>query len=154
MARSAPEPSQAELVAAIDACACFQIRRASRAVTQLYDAALKPTGLRSTQFVILAIVRIEEPVTQPVLADALGLERTTLTRNLSPLVTACLVSRSRVKGQRATVIALTPKGRRTLARAVPLWAKVQKSFSGALGAARWDALRRRLKDVTAAASEA
>ncbi|MHC4849657.1 MAG: MarR family winged helix-turn-helix transcriptional regulator [Planctomycetota bacterium] len=144
-------PSREDLSAAVDSCACFQLRRASRAVTQLYDTALQPTGLRSTQFVILAVTRVEEPVTQPALATALGMDRTTLSRNLKPLETDGYLRRTRKRGERATIVSLTPKGRRKLIAAVPYWEEVQSSFTSGLGKSHWNELRQRLQDASAVA---
>ena len=147
----AREPAREDLASALDSCACFQLRRASRAVTHLYDAALQPAGLRSTQFVILAVIRVEEPVRQDALADVLGMERSTLSRNLKPLTTSGFIARARTPGERATRLQLTAKGRRKVTEAVPLWAEVQGSFTEQMGSSRWDVLRRRLKDAADAA---
>src|SRR6266568_2690129 len=67
-------------------CACSNVRKAARAVTQLFDEMLQPTGLRSTQFTLLVAVALlgEAPVTQ--MARALVMDRTTLARNLKPCV--------------------------------------------------------------------
>ena len=146
----ANEPTREDLAAAVESCACFQLRRASRAVTQLYDAALQPTGLRSTQFVLLAMLRIEEPVGLTRLARALGLERSTLTRNVAPLESSGYVERLARDSNRGTVLRLTGAGRRVLAEAVPHWAAVQEEFESGLGEKRWEHMRRRLADTLAA----
>ena len=148
------DAARESLAEAVDACACFRLRRASRAVSQLYDQALQPCGLRSTQFVILAVTRVEEPVPQPQLAALLGMDRSTLSRNLKPLESDGLISRARADGERALRVRLTAKGRRKLARAVPLWESVQQSFTAGMGATRWDSLRRRLDEATATARDA
>jgi len=145
------EPGRELLSGALDVCACFQLRRASRAVTQLYDAALAPAGLRSTQFVLLSLVRVEEPVRQDHLADLLGMDRSTLSRNVKLLTDAGLLRRARAKGERASRLQLTPKGLRKVAETVPLWERVQTSFTEHMGPARWDLLRRRLRDAADAA---
>jgi len=147
----ARDPAREDLASAVDSCACFQLRRASRAVTQLYDAALQPAGLRSTQFVILAVIRVEEPVRQDDLADLLGMERSTLSRNLKPLTGTGYVGRARTPGERAARLQLTAKGKRKVAEAVPLWARVQGDFTAQMGSSRWEVLRRRLKDAAEAA---
>ena len=146
----ANEPTRDDLAAAVESCACFQLRKASRAVTQLYDAALQPTGLRSTQFVLLAMLRIEEPVGLTRLARALGLERSTLTRNVGPLESAGLVERLAGETGRGTVLRLTRAGRRALAEAVPHWSAVQQAFEAGLGEKRWEFMRRRLADAVEA----
>ena len=143
----AKEPTRDELAAAVETCACFQLRRASRSVTQLYDAALQPTGLRSTQFVLLAVLRIEEPVGLTRLAQALGLERSTLARNLLPLEKSGLVERQEAEQGRGSVLRLPPAGRRALADATPRWAAVQQAFELEFGAKRWETLRKRLHEA-------
>ena len=67
-------------------CTCFNLRKAARAVTQMYDAALKPSGLRATQFALLSVVESNGPAGITELARALVTDRTTLTRNLKPLL--------------------------------------------------------------------
>ena len=146
-------PSRDELAAAVDACACFQLRRASRAVTQLYDAALEPTGLRSTQFVLLAMTSIEGPVPQPQLAAALGMERSTLSRNLKRLDADGFIRRERRQGERHTTVSMTRRGARKLESALPYWANVQSSFTAELGAASWDSLRQRLRQAAEVARD-
>jgi len=145
------EPERELLAAALDSCACFQLRRASRAVTQLYDAALAPVGLRSTQFVMLALIRVEAPVRRDELAAQLGMERTTLVRNLKPLEAMGLLESVREPGERASRVRLTAAGRRKVAQAVPLWEQVQGAFTSQMGTSRWETLRRRLKDAASAA---
>jgi len=151
VAAARSSPSQRDLVAAVEACACFQLRKASRAVTQLYDAALQPTGLRSTQFVLLAVARIEEPVSLPRLALALGVDRSTLSRNLGPLEADGLVRCARKAGRGGTTVRLSARGVRKLAAAVPYWARVQQAFTDGFGPDRWDALRQRLSEAVDAA---
>ena len=70
----------------VAACTCANLRKATRVVTQVYDAALQPVGLKATQFTVLAVLaeRGEAPLTR--LAETLVMDRTTLTRNLKPLV--------------------------------------------------------------------
>ena len=135
--------SKEDCAAAVEACACFNFRKASRAVTQLYNNALQPSGLRSTQFVLLAVVHTEEPVALPRLAKELVLERRALPPNPQPLERLGLLKVTRGQGRQGTVVRLTAKGRRTLSAAVPLWEKAQQTFVEALGV-RWDTLRKGL----------
>ncbi len=118
-------------------CACFNLRKAARAVTQLYDEVLAPTGLRGTQFPILAVLAAAGAATMTELADALVMDRTTLTRNLKPLLDRGLVERGEGEDRRQRPIAITPAGRDALGRALPLWEKAQARIVGGLGAARW-----------------
>lgn len=132
---------------AVDACACFSFAKAARSVTQLFNATLQPSGLRSTQFVALAVIHAEEPVGMARLAQAIVVDRSTLTRNLKPLQVAGLVAVTRPKGRRGNVVRLTAKGRRRLTEAVPLWEKAQTEFVNNIGPARWRTLK---KDLAAA----
>ena len=75
----------------LENCTCFNLRKAARAVTQAYDEALKLQGLRATQISILAMLSELGPVTMTNLADQLVMDRTTLTRNLKPLLSDNLV---------------------------------------------------------------
>ena len=73
------------------ACACFAVRRAARVITQHYDRALRPSGLRATQFTLLTMLGVGGPLPLSRVADRLGMERTTLTRNLKALIDAGLI---------------------------------------------------------------
>ena len=113
-------------------CTCFRLRRASRRVTQVYDHELAAVGLSLNQYSILR--RSErEPRALGELADELGMDRTTLTRNLSPLVDAGLVATVRGDDARRRMIGLTPAGRDRLARAKPHWRRAQDVIDTMLG---------------------
>ena len=71
---------------ALPNCTCFNLRKAARAVTQVYDEALKPSGLRATQFSLLSAVEIEGPVGVAALARMLVMDRTTLTQKSEAVV--------------------------------------------------------------------
>jgi len=131
---------QLDLVAcaqAVQICACANFRRASRAVTQLFDETLSPSGLRSTQLVILISVAVSDNPSVVRLARDLGMDRSTLARNLQPLEKQRLLKIAPGKDRRTRVISLTPKGRQSLAAALPLWEKAQTSFVEQLGEPRW-----------------
>jgi len=147
------DPSVCAEAAAI--CACLNLRKASRAVTQHFDSTLAPSGLRSTQFVILAAIRAEtEPVLLPDLASGLNVERSTLTRNLQPLERTGLLTVRRAKDSRASCVRLTPKGTRLLGRTIPLWEEAQARFVGRLGARRWRSMLENLIEAVDAAHDA
>ncbi len=115
-------------------CACFNLRKATRAVTQLYDAALAPSGLTATQFSILQLATTAGPLSMTALARRLVMDRTTLTRNLRPLVACRLVVVARDPvDRRSRRVAPTARGRRALAEALPLWRGAQRNFIAALG---------------------
>lgn len=133
-------------------CACASLRRATRAVTQLYDAALRPTGLRITQFTLLQVLeRTREPMTQGALGDVLALDTTTLSRTLRPLERAKWIRRVEGADARERRIELTPLGGRILARATPAWEQVQRRLRTELGQRDWVALHELLTAALTAA---
>ena len=139
---------------AVRVCACFNLRRAARAVTRLYDDILGKGGLRSTQFVALVAIEASGGPTLPRLAKSLGVDRSTLTRNLKPLVRADLVKLSVSRGAKSTTARLTPKGEKALLRCLPLWRDAQTRFESKVGSREWHAMLGGLADVTAAAPDA
>src|SRR5688572_19531801 len=98
-------------------CICFAVRRAARLVTQRYDFHLRPVGLRGTQFTVLVVLQSAGPHPVNRLAQMLGMERTTLTRNLRPLLTLGYVSEKPGDDRRVRTVALTPGGTAAVARA-------------------------------------
>ncbi len=110
----------------------MNLRQAARAVTAQFDAQLQSTGLRATQLNLLMAVETGAATTITDLAEILAMDRTTMTRNLKLLRDRGLVERSR--------IALTGKGRRSAALALPLWEQAQARFVESLGSQRWDSL--------------
>ena len=132
-------------------CTCFGLRKAARAVTQLYDAALEPSGLRATQFSLLASLRIEGPLTISRLAEAMVMDRTTLTRNLRPLDKQGLVAVAPGRDRRTRRVRLTARGRTRFTQAFPLWQRVQARMTRGLGAARRKHLLAELDMAVAAA---
>lgn len=113
-------------------CTCFRLRRASRRMTQVYDHELAAVGLSLNQYSILRRTERESRVLGG-LADELGMDRTTLTRNLSPLVDAGLVETVRGRDARQRMIGLTRAGRDRLAAAKPYWRRAQDLIDTMLG---------------------
>jgi DNA-binding MarR family transcriptional regulator len=130
-------------------CASGGLRRASRTLNQLYAKNLAPSGLEPTQFTLLVACVVAGAAPMTALADALGMDRTTLTRNLKPLEKRGLVRVAEGDDRRVRVVMLTPRGRAALAVALPLWKKAQEQVVEAFGHER---LSRVLKDVGALAS--
>jgi DNA-binding MarR family transcriptional regulator len=128
-------------------CACFNLRKAARAITHLYDEMLRPTGLRTTQFTLLVATKMLEPITVTRLAKIGVMDRTTLTRNLRPLEKQGLIQIALGKDQRTRVVTLTPEGQKALARALPLWRKAQTRVIKELGQERWNSLKAYLAEV-------
>jgi len=128
-------------------CHCTRLRRAAHTVTRLYDEALADAGLTVTQFSLLrTISRLDEPYIST-LAEATGLERSTLGRNLRPLEKAGLVAFGRAEDARMRVVRLTPGGEHTLQQALPRWRTAQRRLADTLGAERLAALEALLDDV-------
>lgn len=115
------------------ACLCFNLRKASRLVTQLFDQALKPSGLKVTQFSVLMGVQSQEGARLGRLAKRMGMDRTTLTRNLDLLVARGLVSMEAGQDRREQRATLTSQGRRALESALPHWRQAQERVEQMLG---------------------
>jgi DNA-binding MarR family transcriptional regulator len=132
------------------ACACFGVRRAARAVTQLYDDMLRPSGLRATQFSLLAVIRLTGTSTITALAEAAVMDRTTVTRNLKPLAEDGLVAVREGGDARVREVTLTAAGRARLTAALPYWERAQRRMTDALGQPRMDRLLADLSSAVAA----
>jgi DNA-binding MarR family transcriptional regulator len=130
-------------------CACFNVRRVSRVITQFYDAEVRRQGLRPTQTPILRALQAREGWGMAELSEFLGMERTTLLRNLRPLERDGLVS-TRGGGQGGHVeLEITPKGRRILEKILPTWRSAQEKVVAILGRERWSQIIRDLQTVAA-----
>ncbi len=134
-------------------CACFNLRKTARAITQLYDEALRPSGLRCTQFSLLIATTMLEPVTVTRLAEVVVMDRTTLARNLMPLEKEGLMNVTPGDDQRTRIVTLTLRGKEVLLRALPLWEKAQARVVGGLGQERWKSLQANLKEAVSLAKE-
>ena len=115
-------------------CTCFRIRGAARRVTQIYSRHLAPTGLKISQFSLLGFVAAEGPISIGRLSDLLATDRTTLTRNLRPLLQGGLVERAASGDKRRHELVATPDGRALFKRALPLWVAAEQEVRTAMGA--------------------
>ena len=135
-------------------CNCLALRQAARHVTQFYDHFLAATGLRTTQFSILAKLRRLGPMTISALAADLVMDRTTLGRNLQPLEREGLVAVVQGRAdRRSREIRLTDAGAERLRTAVEGWVKAQAGFEAAFGKQRSAELRAMLHAVAASELE-
>ena len=133
-------------------CAATRIRQAARAVSQHYDAVMRPSGLVRTQFTVLVASTLAGPAGVPMsaLARVLVLDRTSLTRTLAPLEKAGLVRTARGPADsRVRLVRITAAGSRRLARALDLWKEAQASFQARAGA-DWPETHARLGRVVQA----
>ena len=125
-------------------CTCFNVRRASRAVTQFYDDVMAPSGIKATQFTMLGAVALMGPASVTRLAEHLALDRTTLTRNLKVLADQGLVGISTGSDRRERVVRLTEDGQAAIRRATPVWHQAQDALTQRFGEERW---RRMIEDM-------
>ena len=106
-------------------CLCTAARRRSRDLTRVFEKAMRGSGVRSTQFTLLATLIQTGPIPTTRLADFQGLERTTLTRNLGLLVRDGFVRIDEGEDRRVRKAAITPAGEEAARRAFPFWKKAQ-----------------------------
>ncbi len=131
-------------------CNCLAFRQAARHVTQFYDRFLAPTGLRSTQFSILAKLRRHGPLTINALAEDMVMDRTTLGRNILPLEREGLITVVRGRAdRRSKELDLTEPGLARLRLAVKQWARAQAEFEAVFGGNQASELRAVLRSVAA-----
>ena len=128
-------------------CACYNLRRAARAATRLYDDFLKPSGLRATQYSVLVAAKLRGPVTLKELAEMTVTERTTLTRNLTVLEKKGLLLIKPGKDRRERQVTITEQGEEALIVAIPLWEAAQAHIEQGLGGERVGGLLKDLSDI-------
>jgi DNA-binding MarR family transcriptional regulator len=128
-------------------CACANIRRTDRVITQFYDEMLAPSGLNTPQFGLLATLAEAAPVTIHRLAQIMDIDRTTLTRNLEVLAKQHLVRNEEGEDRRMHLVQLSQEGEQALRRAWPLWQEAQARIERALGPERLDVLLTELSAV-------
>jgi DNA-binding MarR family transcriptional regulator len=114
-------------------CVCSQVRRLARKLSSLYDTVLSPQELTITQYSLLANIELAGQLSHTALAEKVGMERTTLTRNLRPLTRAKWVTAAHGKDRRQHLLQLTAAGRRKLVRSLPLWEEAQRQFLSQIG---------------------
>jgi DNA-binding MarR family transcriptional regulator len=131
-------------------CNCLAVRQAARHITQFYDQWLAPSGLRTTQFSILAKLRQPGPMTINALAAEMVMDRTTLGRNIRPLQRDGLIAVEPGKhDRRSKTLRLTEAGAARFAEVVPAWKRAQLQFETVFGARRSAAMRALLHEAAA-----
>jgi DNA-binding MarR family transcriptional regulator len=121
-------------------CTGFNLRKAMRVVSQLYDDHLRPTGIRGTQFALMVVIKLTGPVLVSKLAEYAVMDRTTLTRNLDILEKQGLIELNQGSDKRTRLVSITQKGMLMLDQAYPLWEQAQNKVNGALGQTRLQSL--------------
>lgn len=114
-------------------CACANLRRAARAVTRLYNQALRPAGIGITQFTLLMALGLTDEISQGQLAELLALDSTTLTRVLSLVGKRRWVQIREGKDRRHRLVSLTAAGREKLRQSTPRWTQAQENLQKAVG---------------------
>jgi DNA-binding MarR family transcriptional regulator len=132
-------------------CNCLALRQATRRVTQLYDQALAPIGLRATQYSLLGHIEKLGPIALNPLAEAMVMDRATLGHNVRPLEARGLVRIAVGQDRRSREVSLTKAGRDAVARGQRLWRQAQARFETEIGRDEAAALRAALDRVAAAA---
>jgi DNA-binding MarR family transcriptional regulator len=122
-------------------CVCSQLRRTARLVSLFYDDALAPAGISVTQYALLARIGRVDGLSRTALAAQLGMDRTTLTRNLALLERGGLVANKRGEDRREKLLYLTASGRKQAAIASPRWYEAQEQMLKHLGKKRWHELQ-------------
>lgn len=132
IAKNAPAP-----------CTCFRLRKLARLMSQRYDRELAPAGLNINQY---SILRRAAPRPRAIgdLSRELGMDRTTLTRDLKPLASAGWVELVNGDDARQRLVKVTASGQRVIAKAQPLWRKAQDTIDAGLGKTRVDTLHAQL----------
>jgi DNA-binding MarR family transcriptional regulator len=134
-------------------CACSQVRRLARKLSAHYDSILSPEGLTITQYSLIVNIERAGQLSHSFLAEKVGMERTTLTRNLSPLIRAGWVAVAAGKDRRQHLLQLTATGKRKLMRSLPLWEQAQSEFLSRIGSQSLQQLRALLASAESAVNE-
>lgn len=128
-------------------CVSFRLRRAARMVAKRYDDALRPVGLRNTQFSVLGALAYLGEISIGELAVEMATDSTTLTRNLDVLVRRGLIENVPAEDGRMRRMRLSAKGEETLAEALPLWRAAQNKTLKSVGASKWQEIRTTLSEI-------
>ena len=129
------------------ACACAQLRRTARRISSFYDAILKPARLTNTQYSLLVTIGRSGQISRTALADRLGMDRTTLTRNLRPIEMEGLVDSMKSEDRRERLLTLSPAGIQRLRQSYVLWEEAQRAVTKTIGKDNLEQLRNALSSA-------
>jgi DNA-binding MarR family transcriptional regulator len=149
MGKQIPDANLAGVSQVPKICMAMHVRRASRIITQVYDAALRPVGLVLNQFTLLVSIHLVESTSITRLAQELFTDQTTLTRNLKLLEKRGWVAIEPGDDRRVRVVSLTVAGREVLAQALPLWEQAQAEVMQHFGQEKWQMLLSLLAEMRA-----
>jgi DNA-binding MarR family transcriptional regulator len=129
-------------------CACFDLRKATRAVSRMYDDFLRDEGLNITQFSLLRVIRTEKELSISTLGRYMVMDRTSITRALAPLERDGLIDSRSGADKRIRIVSVTNKGRKLVEEAEPKWRQAQDALIKTIGEERWRAMCTLLRDTT------
>ncbi|MCB2313349.1 MarR family winged helix-turn-helix transcriptional regulator [Clostridium tagluense] len=129
-------------------CACGNLRKTTRTITQFYDKMLKPTGLKGTQCLLLLDISLNENISVSSLGNILLMDQSTVTRNVKLLITGGYIDiKKEEQDSRKKCITITNKGLKTLEVAIPILKKAQSKIEDGIGKERIEELLKTLKDI-------
>jgi DNA-binding MarR family transcriptional regulator len=128
-------------------CACFDLRKATRAVSRMYDDFLRDAGLNITQFSLLRLICVERELSISTLSRYMVMDRTSITRALVPLQREGLIHSRPGADKRIRIVSLTNKGCKLVEDAEPKWSRAQLTFMETIGEDHWRAMRALLRDT-------
>jgi len=128
-------------------CVCYNFRKVTRSITQLYNEVLKPTGIRGTQYTLLCVTAMRQPINFNDIAKITSSDKTTIARNLKVLEGKGLVYFETGEDRREREVSLTKKGQEILIKAYPLWKSIQNRVKDVMGKNRIDHLLNDLSTI-------
>ena len=135
-------------------CACATVRRAARAVTQLYDGHLRASDIEGAQFALLSVLKSQGPCSQAAISERFALDKTTLSRNLTLLKNKGWIESAEADDGRERRYVLSAAGERRLAAAGPAWRRAQEHLRSSMTEKEWDAMWKAFRTLTTAAHTA
>jgi DNA-binding MarR family transcriptional regulator len=129
-------------------CACFDLRKATRTVSRMYDEFLRDQGLNNTQFSLLRLIRAEKELSISTLGRYMAMDRTSVIRALAPLERDGLIDSRPGADKRIRIVSVTSKGRKLIENAEPEWRQAQEALMKIVGEDRWREMCTLLRDTT------
>jgi DNA-binding MarR family transcriptional regulator len=129
-------------------CACFDLRKATRTVSRMYDEFLRDRGLNNTQFSLLRLIRAEKELSISTLGRYMAMDRTSVIRALAPLERDRLIDSRPGADKRIRIVSVTSKGRKLIENAEPEWRQAQEALMKIVGEDRWREMCTLLRDTT------
>ena len=129
-------------------CACFDLRRATRAVSRMYDDFLRDAGLNITQYSLLRVICREKELSISTLGRYMVMDRTSITRAVAPLERDGLIHSRPGADRRIRIVSVTSKGRKLVEDAAPKWREAQEALLETIGEDRWRAMSNVLRETT------